>query len=550
MDVDYPALLAMFQEEAGENLASMEEALVGLEHAPDDDERLNTLFRAAHTIKGNSDSLGLRPLAELAHALEDLLELFRGRRLPVTRERIDVLLESVDALRGLLAQAEGPTEDAAPAALVARLEAAAAGGERRASRKKAKVLPSDARASAAATPERDGASAQLRTQRVAVAKLDRLLDLATEIAIDRGRLRQGLSGTANVLLDDSEHLYAELHDLVMRSRLVPLRPVLAHFARVARDLARATGKDAELVIEERGVEVDIRMAEGLRDPLTHMLRNAFDHGVEDAKLRRARGKDPRARLGLRARHDAGGVRIELEDDGGGLDRARILARAVERGLVKGGETLDDAAVYELVFAPGLSTAAAVTELSGRGVGLDVVKKQVEALRGTVEIASEPGRGTTLTLHLPLTLAIVDALAVGVAGQTYLIPMEWVEECVELEGGASDASAGLVERKGRSLPLLPLARLFGRPSAAARPRVVVARHDGGELGIVVDALLGARQAVIKPLSSQARGLPVFSGSSILGDGQVALMLDVAALVAQASARPRTSEKDSSHQRKEK
>ena len=549
MDIDYPALLALFQEEAAENLASMEEALVGLKHAPDDAERLNTLFRAAHTIKGNSDSLGLRPLAELAHALEDLLELFRGRRLPVTRERIDVLLESVDALRGLLAQAEGPTEAAAPAALLARLEAAAAGGERRASRKKAPVLPGEARASAAAALD-PAASAELRTQRVPVAKLDRLLDLATEIAIDRGRLRQGLSGTASALLDDSEHLYAELHELVMRSRLVPLRPVLAHFARVARDLARTTGKEAEFVIEERGVDVDIRMAEGLRDPLTHMLRNAFDHGIEDAKLRRSRGKAPRATLVLRARHDAGGVRIELQDDGGGLDRARILARAVERGLVKAGEALDDAAVYDLVFAPGLSTAAAVTELSGRGVGLDVVRRQVEALRGTVEIATEPGRGTTLTLHLPLTLAIVDALAVGVAGQTYLIPMEWVEECVELEGGAAEASAGLVERKGRSLPLLPLARLFGRPSAAKRPRVVVARHEGASLGIVVDALLGARQAVIKPLSSQARGLPVFSGSSILGDGQVALMLDVAALVAQASARPRGSEKDSSYQRKEK
>jgi two-component system chemotaxis sensor kinase CheA len=544
MDIDYPVLLAMFQAEAGENLAAMEEALVGLEHSPDDAERLNTLFRAAHTLKGNADSLGLRPLAELAHALEDLLDLFRGRKLPVTRERIDVLLESVDVLRALLAAAQGPSEAGAPPALLGRLHAATAAVERRAARRAA---PAEADGGAAAAAPEPEAGVELRTQRVAVAKLDRLLDLATEIAIDRGRLRQGLGEKAPALLDDSEHLYSELHDLVMRSRLVPLRPVLAHFARVARDLARSTGKDAQLVIEERGVEVDIRMAEGLRDPLTHMLRNAFDHGIEDAALRRERGKGSRATLVLRARHDAGGVRIELQDDGGGLDRARILARAVDRGLVRDAQTLDDAAVLDLVFAPGLSTAEAVTELSGRGVGLDVVRRQVEALRGTAEIASEPGQGTTLTLRLPLTLAIVDALAVDVAGQTYLVPMEWVEECVEL---ADASAAGVVERKGRTLPLLPLGRFFGLSNAATRPRVVVARHDGGELGIVVDALLGARQAVIKPLSSQARGLPVFSGATILGDGQVALMLDVAALVAQATAHPAGLAMDSSYQRKEK
>jgi two-component system chemotaxis sensor kinase CheA len=547
MDIDYPALLAMFHAEAGENLASMEEALVGVENSPDDAERLNTLFRAAHTLKGNADSLGLRPLAELAHALEDLLDLFRGRKLTVTRERIDVLLESVDALRALLAASQGPSETGAPPALLERLHAATAAVERRAVKRAA---PAGAEAGAVASGPEHEAGVELRTQRVAVAKLDRLLDLATEIAIDRGRLRQGLAEKAPALLDDSEHLYSELHDLVMRSRLVPLRPVLAHFARVARDLSRSTGKDAQLLIEERGVEVDIRMAEGLRDPLTHMLRNAFDHGIEDATLRRERGKDARARLVLRARHDAGGVRIELQDDGGGLDRARILARAAERGLVRDAQSLDDSAVYDLVFAPGLSTAEAVTELSGRGVGLDVVRRQVEALRGTAEIASEPGKGTTLTLRLPLTLAIVDALAVDVAGQTYLVPMEWVEECVELADAGAAGAAGVVERKGRTLPLLPLGALFGLSNAATRRRVVVARHDGGELGIVVDALLGARQAVIKPLSSQARGLPVFSGATILGDGQVALMLDVAALVAQAEARPGAVAKDSSYQRKEK
>jgi len=525
MDVDYQALLAVFQAEARENLATMEESLVLLEQQPDDAEVVNTLFRMAHTLKGNADGLGLRPLAELAHALEDLLQSFREGKLRVTPARVDVLLESVDALRTLLTRANAPSEDAAPAELLARIRKAVARGkgERGAERR--------APESEKPEPQAAAAEAELLTQRVDVSKLDRLLDLATEIAVDRGRLREALGAHAAAVLDESEHLFAELHDLVMRARLVPLRPILAHFARVARDLAAATGKQGRLVIDEHGVEVDMRVAQGLRDPLMHMIRNAFDHGVEPPAQRRARGKREQATITLSARHDAGGVRIELSDDGKGLDRSLILARAVSRGLVRDKDVLDDRAVCDLVFAPGFSTAEAVTERSGRGVGLDVVRRHIEALRGTVEIASEPGQGTTLTLRLPLTLAIVDTLAVDVAGQTYLVPMEWIEECVDLAEGAA-VEAGVVEREGRSLPLLRLAPLFGGGAGSPRPRVVVARHDGGQLGLVVDALVGARRAVIKPLTTRARGLPVFSGSTILGDGQVALLLDIAALVEQA------------------
>ena len=526
MDVDYQALLAVFQAEARENLATMEESLVLLEQQPDDAEVVNTLFRMAHTLKGNADGLGLRPLAELGHALEDLLQSFREGELRVTPARVDVLLESVDALRTLLARAHTPSEDAAPAELLARIRKAAARGkgERGAGRR--------APESEKPEPQAAAAEAELLTQRVDVSKLDRLLDLATEIAVDRGRLREALGAHAAAVLDESEHLFAELHDLVMRARLVPLRPILAHFARVARDLAAATGKQGRLVIDEHGVEVDMRVAQGLRDPLMHMIRNAFDHGVEAPEVRRMRGKPEQATITLGARHHAGGVRIELSDDGKGLDRSAILARAVSRGLVRDKDVLDDRAVCDLVFAPGFSTAEAVTERSGRGVGLDVVRRHIEGLRGTVEIASEPGQGTTLTLRLPLTLAIVDTLAVDVAGQTYLVPMEGIEECVDLADGAA-AEARVIECYGRSLPLLRLAPLFGGGTGSPRPRVVVARHDGGQLGLVVDALVGARRAVIKPLTTRARGLPVFSGSTILGDGQIALLLDVAALVEQAS-----------------
>jgi two-component system, chemotaxis family, sensor kinase CheA len=537
MDLTYRELFPIFQAEAEEGLAVMEQTLVLLEHRPDDAELLNTLFRMAHTLKGNADSLGIRPMTEVAHVAEDVLHGLRARTLRVTRERVDVLLQSVDVLRAFLAMSvERPAAGDAPADLLARLREAAAGADGAGD-----VAPV---AAAEAGPVLESPlEAALRTQRVDVLKLDRLLDLVTEIAVDRGRLRETLRGTRSsrdlAALEESEHLYGELHDLVMRARLVPLRPMLAHFARVTRDLALATGKPARLSIDERHVELDMRVAERLRDALTHMIRNAFDHGVEPAAVRQSLGKDPIATLTLRARHDAGGVVIQLSDDGTGLNRARILARAVARGLASEGETLGDKAVYELVFAPGFSTAETITERSGRGVGLDVVRRNVEALRGTVEVDSAPGEGTTLTLRLPLMLAMVEALAVNAAGRTYLIPMERIDECVDLPGdGETARRTGVFEWQGRPLPLLPLAPLFGHKSTPSRPRVVVVRQEGGGYGLIVDALLRTERAVVRPLSQRVRGLPVFAGSTILGDGQVALLLDVDALVSYATAAARS------------
>jgi two-component system chemotaxis sensor kinase CheA len=297
------------------------------------------------------------------------------------------------------------------------------------------------------------------------------------------------------------------------------------------------GKRAALVIEGQDVEVDTSIAEQIRDPLVHMLRNAVDHGLESAQERLAAGKDGLGRITLRAFHQSGSVVLEVADDGRGLDRERILARAMERGLTSAGSSLTDQETLQLIFEPGFSTAEAVTELSGRGVGMDVVRRHVRALRGTIALHSEPGLGTTITVRLPLTVAIITGFTVGVADESYVIPMEAVEECVDLPAEERDSSeeAGLLNLRGDPLPYVSLRSLFALGNGAPpRLSVVVLRHDSHRLGLVVDRLLGETQAVVKPLSGQLQSVPGVAGSTILGSGRVAFILNVPALVERAMA----------------
>jgi two-component system chemotaxis sensor kinase CheA len=291
------------------------------------------------------------------------------------------------------------------------------------------------------------------------------------------------------------------------------------------------------VLEGEDAEVDTSVAQHLRDPLTHMLRNAVDHGIETPDVRRRKGKDPVGTVTLSARHEGGGIVVRMTDDGAGLDRARILARARSRGMVRDGETPADADLLRLVLEPGFSTAEAVTDLSGRGVGLDVVRRSVEALRGSVSLESRPGEGTTLTLRLPLTLALIEGFSVGVADETYVVPLESVVECLELPADRHEAdAAGVLSLRGEPLPFLRLREFLAVPGAApTRESVVVIRHDSGRAGVVVDALHGGGQAVIKPLGRVLRDVPGVSGSTILGNGRVGLILDVPVLLRQAVER---------------
>jgi two-component system chemotaxis sensor kinase CheA len=296
------------------------------------------------------------------------------------------------------------------------------------------------------------------------------------------------------------------------------------------DVSRELGKDIGLVVNGEDTELDKTVVEKIGDPLTHLVRNAIDHGIDSPELRVARGKPVRGTVMLNAFHDSGSIVIEVSDDGGGLDRERILAKAVERGLVEAGRTPSDAEIYGLIFEPGFSTAEKVTNLSGRGVGMDVVKRNIVALRGSVGIASTPGEGTTVTVRLPLTLAIINGFQIGVGRAVFVVPLDMVDECVEF---STETGHDYTDLRGQVLPFIRLRELFDIDGPqSARPNIVVVKHAGQKFGLVVDTLLGEAQTVIKPLSKmfgQVRGI---SGSSILGSGEVALILDVPALMQSA------------------
>jgi two-component system chemotaxis sensor kinase CheA len=545
MEIDRDALLQTFQEESQENMRALEEALVDLENRPEDDGLLQMIFRIVHTFKGNASMVGLEKLAELAHVLEDLLECLREHTVPVTADLITLLLRSVDALRDLVPGAIAGSEEIPPAhaallkQIYERLPASVGEGASGPS-----VVVAERRQGPAGRRESDGLprGGRPRTLRVDIGKLDRMLNLAGEIAIAQGRLRQVLEERGGRLGEEAleiqggvDRMWMDLQELIMKARMVPLGPVFRQYIRTVRDVARTHCKIASLVIEGEDVEVDTTVVEHLRDPLTHMIRNAVDHGIELPEERRARGKDPCGRVNLRAFHDTGNLVIQLSDDGAGFNRERIVAKARVRGSVGEPEKMIDTELYALAFEPGFSTAEIVTELSGRGVGMDIVRKNIDALRGTVAIDSKDGEGATITIRLPLTVATIEGMAVGVGGESYLIPLDAVLECVELpeEERRFASGRGVLNLRGEALPYLRLRDVFRLGGEAPRREsVVVVRQGGRSVGLAVDLLHGESQAVIKPLGKLFQGIPSVAGSTILGNGRVALILDVPGLLREA------------------
>jgi two-component system chemotaxis sensor kinase CheA len=530
-----------FHAEATELVAAMEGGLLALEGAFHPD-ALGQLSRALHTLKGNSSMMGFSAAARLAHAVEDLLEKLFEDAQPVTPELSTLLLESVDALRlriGIEREDGRPIEVDADDIERQLHEAAAVA----LSREPARSAGRDAVA-----PERpvDGArKEQERTLRVDLDRLDKMLDLIGEISIARGRLAAMLAEadkhSPEALLAahrGADALHLGLQELLMKARMVPIGRAFRPFARTLHDLCAATGKMVRLETSGDEVEVDASIIDHIRDPLTHLVRNAVDHGIERPEIRRACGKPPSGVLSLRASREAGSIVVQVADDGAGLDRERIRARAREAGLLPEGEEISDEGLFGLVFQPGFSTVDHVSELSGRGIGMDVVKRNMEAVRGHVTLETTAGAGTRISLRLPLSLSILEGFSVGVGPDTYVFPLENVIECVELPEEERDhRGAGVLNLRGRPLPYLRLRDLFAvnvaRPS---RESVVIIEHAGGQAGIAVDALVGQGQTVIKPLGKLFQRIPGISGSAILGDGRVALILDVAALLHKALGTP--------------
>jgi two-component system chemotaxis sensor kinase CheA len=534
-DFDREAVLASFLAESEEGLDLMEQALVQMESSPSDPEAIHNIFRIAHTLKGNATSLDLSELAGLAHVVEDLLDVFREQQALPSADLITLLLKAVDEIRAMVSNSASGPRQLTPAQQSLRKEIAREVEKR----SKRVVTASEAPEESSSTVKADILPGPgHRTLRADVGKLDHMLDLTGEIVIAQGRLRQMIEklGTeqGRALLEmhrETERLYMDLQGEVMSIRMVPVGPLFRQFVRSVRDLARSHGKLARLEVVGGDVEVDTTVLEHLKDALMHLLRNAVDHGLEKPALRESQGKNPCGLIRLTASHSGGNIIVKMQDDGAGFDRTRILEKAKRLGLLSGKDEIREQDIYDLVFHAGFSTAESVTDLSGRGVGLDVVRRNIDILRGTVEISSTEGKGTTITIRLPLTLAIIEGFSVRVGSETFVVPLEHVTECTELPAEQRNPQAsGILSLRGTALPYIRLRRVFSvSGDAPKRENVVVVKINEFHAGIAVDELLGGMQAVVKPLGRAFRGVPGIAGSTVLGDGRVGLIIDVPSLL---------------------
>lgn len=543
-------LVADFVAEARGHLETAESELLKLEDNPADAEALNAIFRAFHTIKGVAGFLGLKQVAALAHAAENLLDLARKAQLAVTADVVDVVLASADQMKALVDGVEQAVQtSAAPAALpglgelLARLEATAAGEETAGvGNQKLEASPVPARTADPTSHATGPAMVKVATDR-----LDALINMVGELVIAQSMVSQNMAEVARQdpragrNLNHLGKITRELQELSMAMRMVPIAGVFQKMNRLVRDLSRKVGKDVALVVKGEETELDRNVVEAIADPLVHMVRNAIDHGIEPPDARVKAGKPAGGRVELRAGHQAGNIVIEIADDGRGLNKARILQKASAAGLVTPGQELSDPEIFKLIFHAGLSTAEKLTDVSGRGVGMDVVRKNVEALRGRIDIASVEGRGSTFTIRLPLTLAVIDGLVVKVGAEKYILPITSIDQSLRPKAeqlSTVQESGEMCLVRGRLLPLFRLHRLFavrGAVEDAAAGLVVIVQDGDRACGLLVDDLLGQQQVVIKSLDDGVGQVAGVSGAAILGDGNVSLILDVPGIIALATAR---------------
>jgi two-component system chemotaxis sensor kinase CheA len=531
IDAEFAEVTREFVAEGMEILDRLEDAAIALEERPADGELIRSIFRGAHTLKGNASCLGLAEMSRTAHELENAVDLLRNQKAVADSEFVTLMLRMVDVFRqSVPAAGEGRDEvapDAAPA-----VEALHRWTESR--------LRDSASGSRSNTTDGGRSSHHLASPHVRVDtdRLDQLIDLCGELGIARGRLGGEIEATASTAaveaFAEAERLSQQIQDLATRLRMVPVGTIFRPLVRTVRDLAAAEGKKARVMIEGGEVEVDLSVIEHLRDPLMHMIRNAVDHGLESPDERIARGKPAEGRITLRARHEAGRIVIDVHDDGRGFDLEAVARRAGEIGLDPAKMTPRE--LLRLVLEPGFSTAREVTRISGRGVGLDVVRRNVEALHGSIDIRDEGG--ACFTLRLPLTLAIVDGFVVSVAGEPFIIPLASTVECAQISELSieGEGGSGVADLRGEPLPVADLGTALGITSHAAARHLVVVESCAGRAGLVVDTLEGLRPSVIKPLGGFLGRLPMFSGSSVLSDGRVALVLDVPTLVDSLLRRP--------------
>jgi two-component system chemotaxis sensor kinase CheA len=540
--------------------------VLALEENPTDADAVNSVFRVFHTFKGSAGFLKFDAMQRFAHDLESLLDAARSGSLAVSRAVIDAILKGGDVLSSCMrevgAQLAGDrpgTPIAVPSAQVLEMIRLALAPDRSppaeaAPVATARVAPSGERvetavlqtqapaAEQAKSAPRDAVAASEATSiRVDAAKLDDMVNLVGELVIAQSMVIGAAEGSQLADVDRDQAMRSlmritrELQRNATTLRMVPISGLFRKMTRLVRDLSAQVGKQVRLELIGEDTELDRQLVDRMGDPLLHMIRNAVDHGVELPAERQAAGKDAIGIVRLSAAHESGGVVIRVADDGRGLDGDRLLAKALEKGLIKGDGPRSLAERLELIFLPGFSTASAVTDISGRGVGMDVVRRHIEGLRGAIDIASTVGVGTTFTIRLPLTLALIDGLLVRVGGERYVLPTLAVRECFRPEPGAVSAvheQGEIVNLRGHQIPVLRLGAYLQKAAQSLDPCegiLVVIEAAGSVRAVLVDELLGKQDMIIKKLGNTFDGNPVVSGGAVLGDGSVGLILSADALV---------------------
>ncbi|HMJ90315.1 MAG TPA: chemotaxis protein CheA, partial [Candidatus Acidoferrum sp.] len=558
-------LLREFCNESQEHLQNVELGVLTLEENPGDMSTLNSIFRAFHTFKGGSGFLNLKAINSLAHELESLLDLARQQKLTITSEVIEIILSGGDTLKqfiiAIVRQLDGH-EAGAPIvvptlALRTRVRAVLSGASAPAKVEKPVsasatgtapampiILPPAKSGSAKAPAESGSTSAPASVAssvKVNTSKLDSLVDLVGELVIAQSQVSQdpALQTVESRLLARNlaqvGRITRELQRTAMSLRMVPIRQTFQKMTRLVRDSSARLGKQIELTMSGEDTELDRIIVEEISDPLIHMVRNSVDHGIEKPEVRQQRGKPACGTVHLAACHQGGNIIIEIKDDGGGLNTERILAKAIAQGIVQPNAILSDEEIFSLIFAPGFSTAETITDISGRGVGMDVVRKNIDKLRGKIDIASTLGEGSRFTISLPLTLAIIDGLIVGVGGERFILPTLSVRESFRPKRemiSTIHERGEMVNVRGHLSPLLRLSEYFNIPAQATDPTegiVIVIEAGGSDRCLLVDQLIGKQEVVIKSLGETFKNNRALAGAAILGDGRVGLILEVNSLV---------------------
>jgi len=540
-------ILHEFANEAREHLENIEQGVLVLEENPGDATTLSSIFRAFHTFKGASGFLRLQPVNRLSHELENLLDLARSGRLELTPPIIDIILEGKDVLKIFTDELQLQLDRKKPVepihvpvnGLTARVKAVIANPHA-----PVEAKPASAPDASAPAPKNTSSSAGKgvsQMMKVDTRKFDSLVELVGELVIAQSQVSQhpdlvGLRSQqlARNLLQLSQTALA-LQKIAMSLRMVAIKGTFQKMNRLVRDLTANIGKDVELVIRGEDTEMDRTMVEELADPLMHMIRNSVDHGIEAPAARLEAGKNARGTIRLSAFHQGGSMVIEIADDGAGLNKSRILAKAIERGIVSAGAELEDREIHDLIFAPGFSTAEKITDISGRGVGMDVVKQNIAKLRGKIEIDSTPGKGTTFRIFLPLTLAIIDGLIARVGDQRYIFPTLSVCESFRPTPEMISTIYGkgeVVKVRGKLRSMLRLYEYFKITPLTTNPceaLVIVVESANQQRCVLVDELIGKQEVVIKSLDERFKQNKALAGAAILGDGKVGLILDPRALV---------------------